>query len=808
MVSLCFFMLMKKITFIIALFVSLSCFAYHVTPEKAQTIAQNFMDAFQKKNTTKPFAKSSTANKKMKLKKDAEQHQFYIFTNTEGDGFVIIPKDDAAHPILAYSFDSSWDSEDKSPAVDEWLQAYDEQIISASVESSSDSKIESEWNDLYTKKLTEAEPIVAPLIKTLWGQTPYYNAFCPYTPSLGQAVTGCVATAFAQILKYWDYPERGFGVHTYIDQKYGMQTANFGATIYDWANMPVQLVDKTSIDEEVAAVAQLMYHCGVAVDMGYGPRGSGANTQLIESALFKYFGYSSTAQFMAKANYEESQWYDMLKKELNESRVMIYRGTGKQGGHCFTCDGYDSENRFHFNWGWNGKCNGYFALSAMNPTVREGVQYSFATDQCAIMGIRPLSMDDRPHIQLNQPIDIAEVQEIGTALSGTVQLKNASADDFKGNIFATLYDDYGRFISNIPILDEEIKAGDTKTIEFFFDGTQYLLPGDYTLYISYGTSLDDLQSVYPDKYTNPIFISLVHSADITLMSDINIKESHKRQKGDTLLFNAKYANKGDCDILTVSDTVEVTANIQNFKKTAYTGDIRLAMHPLADFDSLIVLGNYHVDSLESNAKRMVSFRNVVMPETAGTYVVSLQYSDNGTYDYLGSDGYTNARQVILQADTVPADAYEPNNTVETATELVPVFNNDVAQINVKDLTIHFEDFDLFKIDFEPGYVYDVQIETPNTSDKQSACKAESIILSQDDTECLFAVSPQYEYGTCYYDMNVTITREVSTGIAPKTIKPQNLKTSKPYSISGIPVGMYYKGLIINNGKTYINKLWK
>ena len=153
----------------------------------------------------------------------------------------------------------------------------------------------------------------------------------------------------AQIMKFWNYPETGSGFHSYNHPAYGTLSANFGSTTYQWSLMP------NVVSSSNSAVATLMYHCGVSVNMVYdiaAKGGSSAQTLDVAAALKTYFGYSSTVEGKYRKDYTDAQWIDLLKTELNAGRPVQYAGTGSSGGHSFVCDGYNSNDFFHMNWGW------------------------------------------------------------------------------------------------------------------------------------------------------------------------------------------------------------------------------------------------------------------------------------------------------------------------------------------------------------------------------------------------------------------------------------------------------------------------
>ena len=214
---------------------------------------------------------------------------------------------------------------------------------------------------------------------------------CPSGPG-GQTLTGCVATAMGQVMKYWNWPDTGVGEHSYIENEYGLLSANFGATTYDWEHMPNSLTSSSN-STEVEAVATLLYHCGVAVNMDYGTYAQGGSGALheaagnltvpcAENALRNYFKYSPALWNIVRFDFTDDEWATLLKNEIDHLRPILYTGNDPSTyvGHEFICDGYDTTGFFHFNWGWSGDANGFFSLGNLN---------SFDSHQNALIGIEP-----------------------------------------------------------------------------------------------------------------------------------------------------------------------------------------------------------------------------------------------------------------------------------------------------------------------------------------------------------------------------------------------------------------------------------
>ena len=360
---------MKRFTLIVAmvLMMTMPMMAERVTPETARKVATTFLN--------NNGAKSAQLTD---LSKEAGFENLYIFNGEEG--FVVMAADDCVQPILGYSLTGKFVAEGMPENLIWWLQGYSDQIqdaINASL--AADADVKTEWQNLKSGLSTKmtSDVVVGPLLSTLWDQNYPYNYHCPAGTGGpgGHVYTGCVATAMAQVLKYWNYPSTGNDSYSYTHPTYGEQTANFGETIYDWANMPSTL-SGSSPRIQIDAVATLMYHCGVSVDMNYGTNTSSASSRKVRDAFINYFRFSPSTRYVSRDAYTDDLWIDLLKHELDESRPLFYCGKNVNSGHAFVCDGYRSDDYFHFNWGWSGYDgsygtthgnNGYWAIGALNP---------------------------------------------------------------------------------------------------------------------------------------------------------------------------------------------------------------------------------------------------------------------------------------------------------------------------------------------------------------------------------------------------------------------------------------------------------
>ena len=292
---------------------------------------------------------------------------FYVF-NFGNTGFVILSADDCYRPIVGYSDEGIFETENMSPELTYYLNSIADGRSQAH-KTVQNAEVAVEWEMLKESgKLPSRNrgKKATYLVETRWNQSEPYNWFCPPASggSGGKAYAGCVATAMSQVMKYWNHPLKGSGSHSYVHEGQTL-SANFGETTYDWDNMPLTIT-LSSPQEEIDAVAYFMYHCGIAVDMMYSGSGSAAYSEDVSDAVLKYFGYSNKARLRKRDNYSLEEWQAMLKDTFDQGWPVYYSGSSSSAGHAFVCDGYDDNDLFHFNWGWGGSSNGWFVVDEID----------------------------------------------------------------------------------------------------------------------------------------------------------------------------------------------------------------------------------------------------------------------------------------------------------------------------------------------------------------------------------------------------------------------------------------------------------
>ena len=388
---------MKRLSFIIAcLFLyALTIQAGPIDKAQAQQQAQQF---FAQKGKT--LKKSSKPFKAPRKGATTEGDAYYYVFNSEGNnGFVIVSGDDRTAPVFGYSDTGSFDENNIPENMQAWLAGYVDEIKALGTdESAANSKLLSA-----PKKAEAVKRPVAPLLTALWNQSSPYNDNCPEYNSK-RSVTGCVATAMAQVMYYYRAQSASATtaeIPAYTTSRYGLSIpADPAGSPIDWANM-TDTYSSSSTPAQKAAVAALMAYCGHSVQMNYGvgspnDNGSSASSSHIPAALKNYFGYATGGRQLDREAYTLQEWENKVYEELLAKRPLLYSGQSSGGGHAFVVDGYDGEGLFHFNWGWGGSSNGYFLLQVANPGNNSGIGASSSSDgyarsQSAIFGVDPTS---------------------------------------------------------------------------------------------------------------------------------------------------------------------------------------------------------------------------------------------------------------------------------------------------------------------------------------------------------------------------------------------------------------------------------
>ena len=331
--------------------------------------------------------------------RDSQQSDFYVFNVPGNAGFVIVSGDDRAVPVLGYADQGAIDMNNLPPALENLFRSYSADMAaldSAGVDRPNGTNKANRPNRVDGTNMSAEKLPILPLIQTHWDQDEPYNLFTPRV-TVGNHVyptpTGCLATAMAQIMYYYQWPQGPTqGIPAYTTQLLQILCDSLPPVVFDWDHM---LLDYTPNADSVsaAAVSTLMRYVGQAVEMVYTVGNSGAYASFVPTTLPKYFDYDPEVYTTLRTDVSNQEWIDMLYGELSAGRPVMYAINCADGGHAVICDGYDTDDYFHLNFGWSGGSDGYYALSAILPQKQGTGGYSgvssYGINHEALIGFQP-----------------------------------------------------------------------------------------------------------------------------------------------------------------------------------------------------------------------------------------------------------------------------------------------------------------------------------------------------------------------------------------------------------------------------------
>lgn len=391
---------------------------------------------------------------------DYTSDAYYMFRNKEDNRLVVISGDQRMQSILGYT-DNAIEDNMMPDGLAELLTTYKRQYAALSPDCQTECK----------SNLNKGER----LLKTPdWGQWAPFNLRTPLSYP-----TGCAATAMSIVMRYHQWPVMGQGSKTHI-WKDSVMTADFEHTRYDWDNMPMSYDSYTTAQAE--AVSLLMRHAGIAVEMYYAAESSGARQSLVPGALTQYFRYAATTRLVSAANYDAATWEKMMRSEIDADRPVIYTGesTMGRGSHGFVLDGY-RDNLFHFNFGWNGSGNGYFAISAFSST---STAFEFANQQQAVIGIKPLREDNCAPLTLECEGKYegfySDLTTLTANTSVSIHLSSLTTlRQWNGKLRWELCDAEGNVKEAFDSKTVSINGGNSQPIDFSFAPSTTAIKGSY-----------------------------------------------------------------------------------------------------------------------------------------------------------------------------------------------------------------------------------------------------------------------------------------------------------------------------------------
>lgn len=317
---------------------------------------------------------------------NGEDPALYVFDNPQGKGFVIVSGDDLAQPILGYSYENEFPTENLPPHVEGWLESLKKQI--------NDGRKYGVISTPSSRSISRAGTPVVKLETAQWNQGTPYNTYCPKIN--GESTpTGCTITAAAIIMKYHGWPQKGVGTipgYTTATHEINMPAIELGHE-YQWDNMPLSYSNHYTT-EQAEQVARLMADLGTMFEADYTLQITGVFVDQVTKKLIKYMDYDKSASYLFRSGFMNEDWHNLMKSELEQRRPILYNGCVNEkaeGGHTFVLDGYTTDGFYSVNWGWGGYCNGYFLLEALIPDGNgiggNGDNYNFL--QAAAIGLKP-----------------------------------------------------------------------------------------------------------------------------------------------------------------------------------------------------------------------------------------------------------------------------------------------------------------------------------------------------------------------------------------------------------------------------------
>ena len=433
---------------------------------------------------------------------------YYVFPHDGNCGYTIVSGDDRMPEIVGYSTTDTYSEENMPDGMKHLMQAYE---AMATALANGDAKAERclAEKETLAADSTYRQPRVAPLLAdVVWGQTEPYNNLCPMYDDQRRTVTGCVATAMAQLMMYYQYPQMlKSDIPAYQTDSYQLDMPSVSAgERYDWDNMLPQYSGSAYKAAQANAVAKLMYHCGLSAKADYGPS---TGAWCTPNVLVKYWGYDpDVIKLLYRENFSLREWTAILDAELQASRPVYYSGVPFTSvGHAFLCDGADGDGLYHINWGWSGWSNGYFDITVLNSDYSgtesatapaDGYNYSCNM----IVGIMPDNgVADAPLI-VTPLLTAIENEEVGCELLTTERADTSGSFKLRinaefGNVEETAFEGY----AGVCLEDEKGTCTLLDAREIYLEGMEenggyYFWPLTFEIDYSFPTGRSRIYQIY------------------------------------------------------------------------------------------------------------------------------------------------------------------------------------------------------------------------------------------------------------------------------------------------------------------------
>lgn len=605
---------MKRSAFVVVgLLIGMVLMAAPVSKDEARQKAQQFLS----RHSGNEAAARGMQQVKLQLKEGVAADQLFVFNVGQREGFVIVSGDDCTgDAILGYADSGEITAENMPTNLKAWLQGYADEIQWM--------KEHGVTNDVSAARALTATSTRTPVAEQMtcrWNQDAPYNKYCVFNSS--QCVTGCVATAVAQVLSFHG---KRIGTKTttlkaipaYTTEKNSYSVTEKPIREFDWSKM-YDTYSSGDDAEKVEEMARLMEYVGAGVKMDYGTGSSGASSTSVPGMLKDYFGYDKNMQLVYRNDYLYSDWLDLIYEELTTNGPVLYSGQSTNGGHEFVIDGYDEEDYFYVNWGWGGDSNGFFKLSVLYSS-EQGIggstaQSGYCFTQDAVIGVNPVAGGTDNSIRFTM---------------SAVAVNSASYNR------ASASEDFTNVLLRMTMFN---LTGETHDIDYrwaLHDGESYTLLGETStaeglannnginggLYVSFGAGLDDgdYRLVPVSKeHSAETWMPNFRSARYYIAATIAGNTLTLTPMGGASALTATLASSGN----KVGSTVTVTATVAN-SGSVYSGDLKLMRSMGNDVYSYLAAQQVEIAAGATDDEVTFAFT----PSSTGTFNLSLMDKDD------------------------------------------------------------------------------------------------------------------------------------------------------------------------------------
>jgi len=661
----------RRILFFLLAFVCVATFANPVSKEEAKSKAMEFL-------TNTSIRKAMPANGSMQLSDAVESTEYYVFNIGNDSGFLLMSASDLTQPILGYSENGSFDLSNMPLPMAEWLEE-----LSAGIQAIERHEAKLTANNTNgPRKALGTKNAIPYLVPSKWNQGDPYNALCPEHES-GICATGCVATAMAQVMYYWRWPQEActnIPAYTWNYNGKGTVLPEMESTTFNWDAM-TDTYDSSSSPSSKSEVAKLMRYVGQALQMGYGPA-SGAGVGMPPFALAKYFDYDPGCHHVGHDVYNYLDWENLIYSEIAAGRPILMNAHcagDNGGGHEFVVDGYDGNGYYHINWGWGGMNDGYFLLTVMNPD-EQGIGGSDSADgysmgQGIVVGVQPNRGE--PFVE-DYHVTISDVSVTRTELTrsnksrkfiATISYRfgNGMKDTYEFEHGFALYDAEGCLVSE-PSSKESITMGTGTTTrnagcQFggnIDDGTYYLkgcsrikgteewIPDDgsneYVITAIVHDELNCTLSVGKKRDLSVTEFNLIGSGSVGAKQKVEVKIQNNGfdYYGDLYLLEDGMWKSGNCVYLPSGKTTTVYFNYTPEK----SGNHRLTISTSTSTGNSIYTENR---TISEESKSTLSYTTSILsnwePSGGSNVVYGNQFRIKVTIKNAGPDAYNDYIEV-------------------------------------------------------------------------------------------------------------------------------------------------------------------